>query len=393
MSKIFEEAVKNNMEETISWFKHLHENPELSFKEYETTKFIIENLKKLSNIEVLTPTETGCIAVLKGKEAGPVIGIRADIDALPVMEETEVDYKSKTDNVMHACGHDVHTSTLLAAATVLNDYADKMKGTIKFIFQPAEELPPGGAIGLVESGALDDCDYIFGAHLMPNIPTGKVAFKSGAIFGASDKFFLTIQGKGGHAAVPNLTVDPVVVAAEIILALQTIVSRKTHPFYNPVISTTVVHTPIGAENVIPDTIELRASIRNNDVQVREETAKWVKQIVDGICMAHGATPDLDYRFGYAPVINDDEAYQLSLAAAKTFMPSDDIMILEDPIQAGEDFGAYSKVAKTSYFLYGGANPDKATNVSPHNPKYKADTDAMYYAIMMFCSLAEDILMK
>jgi len=388
----FSQKLKENFQQTSKWFRHLHQNPELSFKEFETTKFIVNELEKLENIEVIRPTETGCIGILNGKEEGPVIALRADIDALAILEETQVDYKSLNDGVMHACGHDVHTSVLLSVASILNDYTDKIKGTIKFIFQPAEELHPGGAIGLVNSGALDDVNSFYGAHLMPMFPTGTIGLKSGFMMVASDGFEITIQGKGGHAAMPSATIDPVIIQAEMILAFQTIVSRKTNSFYSPIISTTVVKTAAGSDNVIPDTVELRGSVRNLDETVRQETAKWIEQVAKGICQTHGATCEFKYRFGYDPVINDKEPFEISLKAARKFLPDEAVILMKDPLPGSEDFGAYSKIAPATYFLYGGANEEKGTTYLPHHPKYKADEDAFYYGAMMFLSIVEETLM-
>jgi len=391
MNNNYSELVKQNMDSVITWRRHMHENPELSFQEVETTKYILDILSKLENVKIETPCQTGCIAILKGKQEGDVIGLRADIDALPVHEESDEPFISKTEGVFHACGHDVHTAMLLGVATILNDHVDQLKGTVKFIFQAAEEKQPGGAIEIVNSGILDDCKYIFGQHIMPSIPTGKVALKDGTIFGSSDRVYIDIQGKGGHAAMPQTTIDPVVVAAEIIMGLQTIVSRKATPLYNPVISTTVVRTPVGAENVIPDTISMQCSVRNIDLEVRQNTATWIKQVVEGIAMAHGASAKVDFTFGYAPVFNSTTPYQIAVDAAKAFVPEEDVIILKDPIQAGEDFCNYNKVCECEYFLVGSGNEEKGTTASPHNPKYKADEDAMYYGMMMYLNIVDKIL--
>jgi len=385
--------VDKQLEQASVWFKHLHQNPELSFEEFETTKYIIEQLKNLSNITIETPTPTGCIAVLKGKNVGPTIGLRADIDALAVTEETDIDFKSTKPGVMHACGHDGHTSMLLAAATILNDYVDQIHGTIKFIFQPAEEMHPGGAIKFVETGALDDVDYFFATHIMPSIPTGKVALRPGVIFASSDIFDITIQGKGGHAAMPQTTVDPVIIMAEMVLAFQSVVSRKTNPLRRPILSTTVVQTPVGAENVIPDTIKIKGSVRNFDSDVRYETADWIKQLASDIPKAHNATADIDYEFGYAQVYNDDVPYEMTLAAAEQCFDKEDILILKDPIFASEDFGSYQKVAPGNYFLIGGGDESKQTNMSPHHPKYKCDEEAFRTGITMFLAIVDELLME
>ena len=391
MKNIFEEKVKQYMDDVINWRRHLHQNPELSFEEYETTNYIISILEPLENIEILRPTKTGVIGVLKGSHPGKIIGLRADIDALAVNEETDVEFKSTKPNIMHACGHDGHTAMLLATAVIANDYVDDIHGEIKFIFQPAEEVPPGGAKEMIESGALDDVDYFFGQHLMPTSPTGTIAMKIGTMFASSDRFDITFQGKGGHAAMPHLAIDPVLIAVEAIQAFQTIVSRKTHPHYNGTISTTVVNT-VGAENVIPDTINIKGSVRNYDATVRDETEKYIIQIAEGVAKTHGGSANIIYDRGYSPVVNDEACFDISYAAAEAFLDEKDIIIEKAPQTASEDFSEYNKLAPGNYVLIGSKNDEKGANMSPHHPKYMVDEDALYFGIMQFLNTIAKALM-
>jgi len=393
MTKTLENLVQAELPEAKKWFEHLHAHPELSFKEFETTKYIKDILESLGNIEILQPCETGLIGVLKGAQDGPSIGLRADIDALNLNEETDVPYKSQNKDVMHACGHDMHTANLLAAAKILSGLQDQIKGSVYFIFQAAEEEHPGGALAIIDSGVLDGLKYIFGQHIIPAFPTGHIAFKTGTMLGASDRFALTIKGKGGHAAMPNLAVDPVIIAAEIIMALQTIVSRKTNQLSNPIISVTMLNTPPGADNIIPDTIQMTASVRNLDSEVREETVKWLEKLTKGIAEAHGATCDFNYKYGYDPLVNDAAPNEIAIQAAHEFLDPNKIIIMKDPILAGEDFGYFGRVSEISFFAIGCGDAAKGTNVSPHSPKYKADIDAMYYGIMMHLQVISDLLIK
>lgn len=393
MDNFFDELVKKHLDETIKWRRHLHQYPELSFKEYETTKYIISILENLENIEINKVSDTGVIGILKGKRPGKIVGLRADIDALKIQEENDFDFKSKNEGIMHACGHDTHTAILLATATILNDLVDMISGEVRFIFQPAEEVSPGGAIQLVNSGALDDVDYFFAQHIMPDYPTGSVAIKSGAMFAAGDSFDITFYGKGGHAAAPHLSVDPIMIAVEVIQAFQTIVSRKAHPLHSPTISTTIVNTKAGqAKNIIPDSINIKGSIRNYDEKVRVETEQWIKQIANGIASTHGGRTDIIYQMGYDPVINDEECFEISKKAAHSFLETKDILILKDPQQASEDFSEYNKIAPGNYIIIGTRNEDKQTNVNLHNSKYKIDEDSLYYGIMMHLNTIKEILM-
>jgi amidohydrolase len=393
MSNIYENEVRSIIDETIAIRHYLHQNPELSFQEYKTTEYIINHLSKLENIEIKKVADTGVLGILKGAQPGKVIGLRADIDALAVKEENDVDYKSVNQNIMHACGHDAHTAMLLAAAKVLNDKVDQIKGEVIFIFQAAEEIAPGGAKAIIESGALDNMDYIFGQHVMPILETGKIGVMRGPFLTANDMMNITIQGRGGHAAMPNFAIDPVVIAAETILALQTIVSRKTPPGKQPVISTTIVKTPDNADNVIPDTINLRGSIRNYWPEVRLETKELVTNIAKGIAEAHGASAIVDYTMGHDSVINDDDCYDISKKASESFMPEGGLVELTEKLAASEDFSAYRKICPGNYSILGIANPEKHTDVSNHNPKFNVDDDALYYGIMQYVNTIDQLLIK
>lgn len=393
MDNFFDEKVKAEFHNTINHYQHLHQYPEVSFKEYQTTEYIISILEKLANIEINKVSDTGVIGILKGSNPGQVVGLRADIDALKIQEESDVSFKSKNDGIMHACGHDAHTAMLLSSASILNDLVEKISGEVRFIFQPAEESSPGGAIQLINTGVLDDVDYFFAQHIMPDFPTGTIALKNGTILASGDSFDITFYGKTAHAAAPHLSVDPVLIAAEVIQAFQTIVSSKIHPMHRATISTTIVNTKPGqVKNIIPESINIKGSIRNYDAKVRVETEQWIKKLAHGIANTHGGRAEIIYHTGYDMVVNDEACFMISKKAAQSFLETKDIIILDDPIQASEDFFQYTKIALSNYLIIGTANDKKQTNVNLHNSKFKIDEDSLYYGIMMHLNTIKEILM-
>lgn len=392
MLQELERIVKDNIDDVVKWRRYIHENPELSFQEYETTKYIKDIIETLDNVEIIYEGETGLVASLKGDKPGKRVALRADIDALPIDEQTEIDFKSANSGVMHACAHDMHAAMLLGSAKVLNDFKAEIEGEVVFIFQPAEEMPPGGALAILASGVLDGVDYIFSSHIMTTIDTGKIAMKPGAFFAASDRFSIDVIGRGGHAAAPNLAIDPVVISAQIILGLQTIVSRLTSPLHSPIISTTVVNTE-GAFNVIPNKVNVQGSIRNYDAEVRDETEKYVREISEGIAKTYHGSVDITYTRGYPALMNNEEAFEISKKAALEFLNEDDIVILKDPVQASEDFAYYLEKIPGNYCLIGSRNVKKNTDVSVHNPKFKADEDSLFYGVTQNVATINELLIN
>lgn len=373
----------------IKWRRHLHRHPELSFHEVETAKYIKKVLADFPNIEVSSLTENSVIAILKGNRPGKTIALRADIDALPIVEESDVDFPSENPGVMHACGHDTHTAMLLGAIKVLSEMQDKIAGTVKFIFQPAEEEPPGGAKLLVEAGVMDDVDMVFGLHIAPNIPVGMVGTRKGPASAASDVFTLKIQGKGSHGSTPDLSVDPIMIGVEIINNLNNIVSRNISPFDNAVISIGEFNAGKTA-NVIPDTAQIQGTVRTNDKEVRQFIKKRIEGIVDSICKMYDATYDLDYLLGYSEVNNDSDATDIVMAAAEKVVGKE--RMFEAPkMMGGEDFSAYTDVKPGSFFILGGGTAAEGCGYMNHHPKFKIMEDCFPVGSGMHAQLILDIL--
>ncbi|MEL7003950.1 MAG: M20 family metallopeptidase, partial [Bacteroidota bacterium] len=300
------ELAKSVSPEIIEMRRHLHANPELSYKEYETSKYVAEQLKKIG----LTPTEgiadTGLSALIEGKNPSKkTIALRADMDALPIFEANDVPYKSKNEGVMHACGHDVHTSSLLGTAKILQGVKDQFEGTIKLIFQPGEEKNPGGASLMIKEGVLKNPtpSSIFGQHVMPLIPVGKVGFRPGMYMASADEIYLTVHGKGGHGAIPELAIDPILIASHIIVALQQIISRNANP-KTPTVLTFGNIVGKGATNIIPEKVEVAGTFRAMNEEWRADAHKKITKMAQSIAEGMGGSCDVNIDKGYPYLEND-----------------------------------------------------------------------------------------
>lgn len=379
-------------EKIIEWRRHLHQNPELSFKEYKTSQFIYDTLSSFPNLEITRPTETSVVAKLVGGAgSGKTIALRADIDALPITEEANIDFRSNHDGVMHACGHDTHTAMLLGAAYVLSEMKDDLSGTVKFIFQHAEEQVPGGAQQLVEAGVLEGVDEIYGIHIMPNLTVGSIGVVSGVATTAADGFFLKIQGKGSHASTPELSVDPIVVGAEIVMALQTIVSRNVKPSDMAVLSIGEFHSG-QAPNIIADTARLSCSIRTTSEEVRNLMENRVKSVIEHITSAHGATYELDYVRGYSSLYNDPDLAQKAKASAEKVLGKE--LVYDAPmLMASEDFSAYTNVIPGCFLFLGGGEEEQGCGYMNHHPKFKILDESLSYGTKVEVQVILDLLSK
>lgn len=287
----------------VTWRRHLHAQPELSFKEFETSRFVAERLRSFGGIEVSLVSETGVMGRIRGTSTGPTVALRADIDALPIQEENTFDFVSRAEGVMHACGHDGHTAVLLGVARILADMRDEISGEIRFLFQHAEELPPGGARDFIAAGVMDGVDYVIGCHLLSTIESGQAAVTVGPAMAAADMFSLTIRGKGGHGGFPHETTDPIAITSQVITNLQHIVARQTDPLQSVVVSTTRI---VGgtADNIIPGSVDLGGTVRTFSATTRASTRAALERVIEGVTGAHGATATFDYRVGYDAVVND-----------------------------------------------------------------------------------------
>ncbi len=377
----FSEDIDEIMPGVIADRRHLHAHPELSFQESETARFVAERLASLGVEDIRTGVGgNGVTGLIRGSGSGPgadrVVAVRADMDALPILEENDEEYASTVPGVMHACGHDAHTSMLLGLARVLLDRQHDFAGTVKLLFQPAEELPPGGAIGMIRDGALEDphVDAVLGLHVASEIPAGKVGVRAGPSSASGDQFTVRIQGKGGHAARPQNAVDPVVVGAQVVTALQTLVSRNTDPVESGVVSVTAFLAG-EAFNIIPDTAELRGTIRTLNGDVREVLERRLIETAAGIGEAMRAEVEVDYLRGYPSVINDAAMYAIVRDAAVEAVGEEQVMELP-PTMGGEDFAYFSLERPAFFFMVGVRNEERGIVWPHHHPRFDIDEEGM-----------------
>jgi amidohydrolase len=373
-------------QQAIGWRRRLHAHPELSFQEVETSGFVEETLGSFDGLEVSRPTPTSVVATLRGARPGKVLALRADMDALPIQEENDVEFASTRPGVMHACGHDGHTAMLLGAAKVLAGRRGELAGEVRFLFQHAEEQPPGGARQLVDAGVMDGVDLVVGAHLASLKPVGKIGAPAGPLAAAADVFTAEVRGHGGHAAAPHKALDPVVVAAQVVTNLQHLVSRTVDPIKSAVVSVTQIHAGT-ATNIIPEAVQLGGTVRSFDLDVRDAVRVGMEKIFRGVTEAHGATFTLDYVEGYGPVVNDPEAAELVAAAARAELGDDALMEVE-PIMGGEDFSAYLERAPGAFFWVGAGHEGA---VPHHHPRFMIDEAAFRPGIAVFVRTALDYL--
>jgi amidohydrolase len=372
--------------QVVAWRRHLHARPELSFEEVETSQFVEETLRSFDGLDLERPAPTAVVARLHGARPGKVLALRADLDALPIQEETGLEFASTRAGVMHACGHDAHTAMLLGTAKLLAARRTELAGEVRFVFQHAEEKPPGGARQLVDAGVMEGVDLVVGAHVASMKDVGKVGCRPGPIAAAADTFSAEIRGRGGHAAAPHKTVDPVVVAAQIVTNLQQLVSRTVDPLKSAVVSVTRFHAGT-AENIIPEAVELGGTVRTFDPAVRGELEERMQRLFRGLTEAHGATYTLDYCEGYAAVINDEDAAELVEAAARAELGEDAIMDTE-PIMGGEDFSAYLERSRGAFFWVGAGHEGA---VPHHHPRFVIDEAALRPGVAVLVRTALDYL--
>ncbi|WNB18232.1 M20 metallopeptidase family protein [Marivirga arenosa] len=379
---------KSQFEEVKGLREHLHANPELSFEEFETAKFISKTLTDWGIDHQTGVADTGTVVLIKGKNSdSKVTALRADIDALPIKEQNEVPYKSKNEGVMHACGHDVHTSCMLGAVKILNELKDQFEGTIKVLFQPGEEKVPGGASKMIKEGVLKnpDVNNIIGQHVMPLIDAGKVGFRSGMYMASTDELYLTIKGKGGHGAMPEQNVDPVIISANILVALQQIVSRHASPKVPSVVSFGKVIAE-GATNVIPNEVYIEGTFRTMDEEWRAEAHKRMRKMIEGMAESMGATADFEIRKGYPYLINEPELTDRAKANAIEYLGEENVEDL-DLWMAAEDFAYFSQATDACFYRLGVRNEARGITSSVHTPTFDIDPVALETGMGLIAWLA------
>lgn len=356
--------------------RHLHANPELSFHEYQTSAYVAQKLDELG-IKYAKMANTGLVAMIKGeKPSDAVVALRADMDALPIVEANEVPYKSKNAGVMHACGHDAHTSSLLGTAKILTELKNEFGGTVKLIFQPAEEKLPGGASMMIKEGVLENPkpDAVIGQHVMPLIEAGQVGFRSGKYMASTDEIYVTVHGKGGHGAQPQQNIDPVLITSHIIVALQQIISRVADPKTPSVLSFGKVIAN-GATNVIPNEVYLEGTFRTMDEDWRARAHEKMKKMAEGIAEAMGGSCDFNIVRGYPFLINEEKLTAEVRAYAEDYLGKENVLDL-DIWMAAEDFAYYSQVSDACFYRLGTGNKERGITSSVHTPTFDVDEESL-----------------
>ena len=374
----------------VEWRRQIHQKPELGFQEKITAEFISQKLQNWGIEHQVGIAQTGIVAIIKGEKSTPgkVLAIRADMDALPIQELNEVPYCSQRDGIMHACGHDGHTAIALGTAYYLHQHRQELNGTVKIIFQPAEE-GPGGAKPMIAAGVLNnpDVDATIGLHIWNNLPLGTVGVRPGALMAAVELFRCNIFGKGGHGAIPHQTVDSLVVAAQIVSALQTIVSRNINPLDSAVVTVGELHAGT-AVNVIADTAKMGGTVRYFNPDLAGFFKERIEKIIAGICQSHGANYDLDYIHLYPPVINDADIAALVRSVAQEVIEIPIGVFSECQTMGGEDMSFFLQEVPGCYFFLGSANAEKKLDYPHHHPRFDFDETALPIGVEMFVRCVE-----
>ena len=381
---------KQYAQEFIEIRHHLHANPELSYEEYETSKFIQNKLQQFG-IPFETKATTGVVGLIKGTNpAKKVIALRADMDALPITEENDVSYKSTKQGLMHACGHDVHTTCLLGASKILNELKDKWEGTVKLIFQPGEEKNPGGASLMIKDGVLENPkpSAIFGLHVHPGLQIGKTSFREGKVMASADELYITVKGKGGHAASPHLCIDPILIASHLIIALQQVVSRNNNP-HNPTVLSITSFQGGTTTNVIPNEIKLKGTFRAMDEEWRFKGHKLITKIATDLVRGMGGEIDIHIDIGYPSVYNNEKLNGLAKQKASEYIGDDNVEETEKRMGA-EDFGYYSQQIAGCFYRLGVMNIEKGITSGVHTPTFNIDENAIEIGMGMMAWLGSSL---
>jgi hippurate hydrolase len=369
---------------------HLHAHPELSYQEFETSKFVQGKLKDFG-IPVEIKATTGVVGLIKGKNPNKrIIALRADMDALPIKEENDIPYKSKNEGVMHACGHDVHTTCLLGAAKILQETKDEWEGTVKLIFQPGEERNPGGASLMIKDGVLENPrpQAILALHVNTILEVGKLSFRSGKVMASADEIYITVKGKGGHAASPHLTVDPILISSHLILALQQLISRINNPFNPSVLAITAFNAGT-TTNVIPNEVKLMGTFRAMDEEWRFKAHEIIRQTTENLTRSMGGDVDLHIDFGYPCVINDEKVDFAARKKAEEYLGEENVSETELRMGA-EDFGYYAQQIPACFYRLGTMNKAKGITSGVHTPVFNIDESALEIGMGMMAWLGSSI---
>ena len=372
----------------VKYRRHLHMNPELSFKEMKTSQFVMSILDEHKISYKSGYCKHGIVAEIKGAGKGKLTYLRGDMDALPIREKNDVSYKSQIDGVMHACGHDVHTTCVLGAAIVLNKLKSQLKGTVRIVFQPGEEKLPGGASIMIKEGAIRNASkaIMIGQHVHPPLEVGKVGFYPGEYMASADEIYLEILGKGGHAALPLNFIDPIMVAGQVLTAMHTIVSRYSDPKVPTVLSFGKINSDGGATNVIPEKVTIQGTFRTMDENNRRHIHKIIKQVVTNTVKAFGAKAKLKLKVGYPTLYNNPELTHTSMSLAKDYIGAQNVVMLEKRMTA-EDFSYYSQMMPACFYRLGTGNKRKGINAPVHTPTFDIDEKALEIGVGLMAYIA------
>jgi amidohydrolase len=376
LSDKIRKLAQENFEKVVSFRHHLHSHPELSFEEVNTSKYIAAVLED-NSIAYKIMGKTGIVATISGKRKGKVIALRADIDALPITEKNNVSYKSKNEGVMHACGHDVHSSSLLGTALILAKLKNEFDGTIKLIFQPGEEKLPGGASILIKEGVLKNpnVEQILGQHVHPPLEVGKVGIKPGPFMASADELYITVKGKSGHGALPNECVDPILITSHLIVAMQQLVSRFCNPLMPSVLTIGKINSDGGATNIIPEKVFLQGTFRTMDEKWRKEAHQKLTKLSEGLVESMGGNCDIEIRKGYPSVYNNVDLTNSIKSSMIEYLGQENVVDL--PIRmTAEDFAYYSQQIPACFYRLGTGNQEKGIISPVHTPTFDIDERAL-----------------
>ncbi len=369
----------------VEWRRDFHRHPDLGFEERRTSQ-VVRDFLEATGIEVRTCGKTGLRGLLRGGTPGRTVALRADMDALPLAELNEHDYRSENPGVMHACGHDGHMAMLMGAARVLAARRETLAGNVVFLFQPSEEAPPGGAPLMVEEGALDGVDAIFGIHLWQPLPSGVVGLRAGAAMAQADEFEVTIHGRGGHASQPDVTVDPVVVASHVVVAAQTIVSRFANPLEPAVVSFTTIHGG-RIHNIIPDTVTMTGTVRTLDLDTQRAIKQRLGEVCEQTCRLFGATAEFTYNDGYPPLVNDAASVDLVRRVAARELGANRVATIP-PAMGGEDFAYYLQRVPGAFVMLGIGSDRPHPH---HNARFDVDESVLPLGVRLMTAVALEML--
>ncbi len=387
LSDRIKQLVNSQFDELVATRRHLHSHPELSFQEFETTAFIANKLQQ-RGYDLQKITETGGFVDIKGKNPEKrIVALRGDIDALPIIEQNTTDYISQNKGVMHACGHDVHTTNLLGAIAILDELKNEFEGTVRCIFQPGEERLPGGASIMIINGVLKnpEVESIFGQHVMPLIDAGKVGFRNGLYMASADEIYIKVIGKGGHGAHPHQNIDPVMIAAQIITQLQTIPSRRAKPSIPTVLSIGKVIAE-GSTNIIPNEVYMEGTFRTYDEEWRMRAHQLIEQMCTSICELHGAKCEVEVRKGYPFLMNNEDLTSKARVWAEEYLGKENVLDLE-LWPAGEDFAFYSQEIPACFYRLGTRNEEQGKTSMVHTPTFDVDEEALKVGAGLMAYLA------